>query len=131
MRLITSALAHQIQRRVVEYAYDSTAIYIMPDPDDTLDEYGQPTGATIEVPVSCSFNIVTQARMIELWRDFADVSQIFGEIHLRDVAPNKAGKFRITGRFSDQNYVDELFEVVYVDDRGTFGYMCLLQQVKI
>jgi len=133
-RLVTPRLADQLQRRTDEYTYGSMAIYFPPPAiDAVLDEYGQPALVTAGTPIYCSFEIPSnQTQLLERWNAGMDISTTYAEIRFKgNVIPDKGGRFKVTGRFDQIDYLNETFEVVYVDNRGSFGYKCLLKQVKV
>jgi hypothetical protein len=122
-QLVSTRLASQLQRRTAAHAYTDTAYYT-PEADLTsLDEYGQPTASTSMVPVQCSF---TDKPKVEIWRGDVDIQQIEGEIRFATPAPTKGGQIRITHRFG-QPVAERTFEIIGVQDRGTFGYVCALK----
>jgi hypothetical protein len=126
-QLVSPRLASQLQRRTAAHAYTDTAYYT-PEADLTsLDEYGQPTASTSRVPVSCSF---TDKPKIENWRGDADVESVEAEIRFTTPAPDKGGRITIARRFG-QPVAERTFEIIGIQDRGTFGYVCALRAVTL
>lgn len=108
------------------HAYTDTAHYI-PAPDSTnLDEYGQPTASTSELLVTCAF-VDTAKR--ENWRD-ADIEELDAEIYFDAFSPSKGGKVKSITRFG-QTVTNRTYEIIGIQDRGAFGYVCALRAVTI
>lgn len=126
-QLVSARLAAQLQRRTIDHAYTDAGFYI-PAPDvATLDDYGQPTASTSLVPVSCSF---TDKPSAEKWQGYADIAEIVAEVRWATPQPNKGAQFKISKRFG--NFANEqTYEIVGVQDRGAFGYVCALKAVTI
>jgi hypothetical protein len=122
----TSAdIANMVEAQEI-HAYVDTAVYIhAPDPNVT-DSYGQVTQPTTEYSGECAF--VDQAKR-ENWRE-ADIEQLDAEIFLTFITPTKGGTFRITHRFGEA-VTNVTFEVVGVQNRGAFGYVCALKAVSL
>lgn len=126
-QLVSTRLAAQLQRRTADHAYTDAGYYI-PEPDlTTLDEYGQPTASTTLIPVSCSF---TDKPNRETWRGDVDIETVEAEARFSTPAPTKGGRFRITERFG-QTVAERTFEIIGIQDRGTFGFVCALKVVTI
>lgn len=108
------------------HAYTDTAYYI-PAPDlSNLDEYGQPTPAATETLMTCAFVDTGKA---ENWRD-ADIEQLDAEIYFSSLTPVKGGKVRTASRFG-QAVASRTYEIVGIQDRGAFGWVCALKVVTI
>ena len=108
------------------HAYTDTAHYI-PAPDSSnLDEYGQPTTSTLELLIQCAFVDTGKA---ENWRN-ADIEVLDAEIYLDAFAPTKGGRFKTITRFG-QPVTNKTFEIVGIQDRGAFGYVCALKVVTL
>jgi hypothetical protein len=106
------------------HAYTDTAVYI---PALTgYDDYGQPDEAGTESIFACAF---VDGGKAESWKS-ADIEVLDAEIYFTDVTPTKGGKIRITHRFGVA-VVNKTFEIVGIQDRGAFGYVCALKAVTI
>jgi hypothetical protein len=124
---ISDRLASRIQRRTEAHAYTDAGYYIpAPDPNIT-DTYGQVTVSTTLIPVTCSF---TDKPKMETWRGDADVQGVEAEVRFATPAPSKGGKFKITERFG-QTVTSQAFEIIGIQNRGTFGYVCALKAVSL
>lgn len=127
--LVNSRLANQLHRLTTGLAYNDEAIYYPPpDPDGPFDSHGQPTRSTSFFPVACSF---TDKPDIESWKDFIDVAGITAEIRLDELIPQKGGTFLLVKHFGDYEYEDTLFEIIGVQNRGTFGSIAALKKVVL
>lgn len=108
------------------HAYTDTAHYI-PAPDLTsLDEYGQPTASTSELLISCAFVDTVKK---ENWREM-DIEELDAEIYFDTFAPAKGGKVKSISRFG-QTVTNRTFEIIGIQDRGAFGYVCALKAVTV
>jgi hypothetical protein len=126
--LVSNRLAKQLQRKTVEHFYGDTGS-LLQDTVASLDEYGQPVVTTTSTTLACSF---TDAPDKEKWKDFADVDQISAEVRFAgSTAPARGNRFTITGRWGDSAFVDATFEIIGIQGRGTFGYVCALKKVQI
>jgi hypothetical protein len=126
-QLVTTRLASQLHRRTAEHAYTDTAYYIVPADPNVTDEYGQPSGTVSLVPVTCSF---TDKPNAERWRGDVDIEQLAAEIRFATPAPTKGGSVKITKRFG-QSVTERTFEIIGIQDRGAFGYVCALKAATI
>lgn len=108
------------------HAYTDTAYYI-PAPDiATLDSYGQPTQSALELLISCAF---VDGGKAEAWKT-ADIEVLDAEIYFDAFAPTKGATIKPVTRFG-QTVTDKTYEVVGIQDRGAFGYVCALKVVTI
>jgi hypothetical protein len=108
------------------HAYTDIAAYIpAPDPNN-LDEYGQPIPSTDEITIDCAF--VDEAKA-ENWRD-ADIEELDAEIYFSAYTPTKGGEIKILKRFG-QDVTNRTFEIIGVQDRGAFGFVCALKAVAL
>lgn len=108
------------------HAYTDTAYYIPPPDTSTLDEYGQPTASTTKTYFDCAF--VDTAKQ-ENWQE-ADIEVVDAEIYFSTLAPAKGGTIKPVTRFG-QAVTERRFEIVGIQDRGAFGYVCALKAVSI
>ena len=108
------------------HAYTDTALYIPAPDNSTLDTYGQPAASAEQITISCAF--VDQAKR-ENWRDY-DLEQLDAEIYFTDPTPTKGGRVSTVRRF-DQSVSSKTFEIVGIQDRGAFGFVCALKAVTI
>lgn len=126
-QLINPRLAEQINRRAIEYAYTDDGYYIPMASVDTLDDYGQPTAPETQTAVDCSF---TDKPALEKWQGYADVQEIAAEVRFQTPAPEKGGRFIITARFGFE-VENQRYEIIGIQDRGAFGYVCALKAVTL
>jgi hypothetical protein len=126
-QLVIPRLASQLQRVTEAHAYTDAAVYYGEPTLVSVDEYGQPTYAATGTTFACSF---TDKPKMELWQD-ADIQAVEAEIRFTDVTPTKGGRIKITKRFGDSDYADKTFEIIGIQNRGTFGYVCALRAVSI
>lgn len=124
-RLASNRLAKQLQRIAESSAYGDSGT-LLHDTVSSLDEYGQPSVTTTSTAVSCSF---TDKPAKENWQDFTDISEIDAEVRFTDATPASGDRFTITGRFDDTNYTDATFEIIDIQNRGAFGFVCALKKV--
>jgi hypothetical protein len=109
------------------HAYVDTAAYIAAPNITVLDEYGQPAPVVAETEISCAFVDTAKA---ERWQGYADIEEIEAEIYFTDVTPTKGGKFKIKKRFG-QAVTNKTFEIIGIQDRGAFGYVCALKAAAL
>jgi hypothetical protein len=108
------------------HAYTDTAHYI-PAPDTSnLDEYGQPTVSTQELLIACAF---VDGGKAETWKE-ADIEVLDAEIYFDAFAPNKGATIKSITRFG-QTVTNKTFEIVGIQDRGVFGYVCALKAITL
>lgn len=127
MQLVTPRLTSQLQRLTTTQAFTDLAYYIPQADTTTLDDYGQPSASTSFIPVSCSF---TDKPSIERWTGGEDIQQIDAEIRFTTPQPNKGGKIKISRQFSGI-VTERTYEIVGIQSRGAFGYVCALKAVSI
>lgn len=127
MPLVTERLASQLQRHTAAHAYTDAGYYTPPPDLSSLDEYGQPNASVSQVPVTCSF---TDKPAVEKWQGYADIKEIAGEVRWATPQPNKGGIFTITNRFGS-HVTEQTFEIIGIQNRGAFGYVCALKAVTI
>lgn len=108
------------------HAYTDLAIYIPAADNANLDTYGQPTVSTTETEFICAF---VDGGKAETWRE-ADVETLDAEIYFVDITPIKGGTIEITERFGVP-VTHKTYEIVGIQDRGAFGYVCALKAVTI
>lgn len=125
-RLVTPRFSAQLQRLTEGHTYTDRAYYIAQASTASLDEYGQPTPSTDETLISCSF---TDKPKMERWLA-VDIQEVEAEIRQSTVTPEKGGKFRVIKRFSE-TITARTYEVIGIQDRGAFGYVCALKAVSI
>lgn len=109
------------------HAYTDSAAYIPASNPDTVDEYGQPTVSSDEIIIMCAFVDTTKT---EQWRGDAEIEKIDAEIFFTGYTPTKGGSIKILKRFG-QDVTNKIFQVVGVQDRGAFGYVCALKAVEV
>lgn len=108
------------------HAYTDTAYYI-PAPDmSSLDAYGQPTVSTQELSIPCAF---VDGGKAETWTT-ADIEVLDAEIYFDVFAPSKGGKIKSITRFG-QLVTNKTYEIVGIQNRGPYGYVCALKVVTI
>ena len=129
MRTPNARLVAQMQQKISDGFYADTA-NILQDANPSLDVFGQPTSVSVTTTsVSCSF---TDKPKVEKWQGHADISMIAAEIRYEGTpAPAKGNRVTLTGRFDGTGYVDNTFEVIGIQDRDAFGYVCALMKVGI
>lgn len=127
MPFVTPRLAQYIQRSTVAGAYTDTAYYIPAADNTNLDAYGQPTASTTETQIACSF---TDKPNVERWREF-DLGEINAEIRFSALTPTKGARIRVEIRFATDLESFNTFEIIGIQDRGAFGYVCALKVVTI
>ena len=126
-QLVSSRLASQLHRRTAAHAYTDAGYYILPADPDVTDEYGQPTASGSSVSVACSF---TDKPKMERWRADVEIQEIDAEVRFATPAPTKGGTFKITKRFGS-SVTEQKFEIVGIQDRGPFGFVCALKAVVV
>ncbi len=134
MRPVNARLVAQMQRNVEDGFYTDTAT-ILQDANPDLDGFGQPTGDTpTSTGIACSFTdaIKQSPAALEKWKDFADISEIDAEIRWKgSPTPAKGNRVTLTGRFDSSDYTDNTFEIIGIQDRDVFGFVCALKKVAI
>ena len=94
----------------------------------TLDSYGQANVTTATTAISCSF---TDKPDMENWKNFADIGQIAAEIRFASPAPAKGNQVTLKGRFDGTGYPDKTYEIIGIQNRDAFGYVCALKVVEL
>ena len=128
VRLASPRLVAQLQRRTAEGFYGDSAFLLVDVADGTYDAYNNPVVTTTSVPLECSFS---DKPKMESWRDYADIEEIEAEIRFKAPTPTKGNRVKVTGRFDGDTYTDKTFEVVGIQDRGAFGYVCALKATAV
>lgn len=132
-RVASSRLVAQLQQTVDDGFYGDTAS-ILQDTFVSYDAAGQPVNTTASTSVSCSFTdaIKMSPTALEKWKAFADISQIEAEIRYNSLpVPKKGNRVTLTGRFDSTDYVDNTFEIIGIQDRDVFGFVCALKKVEV
>jgi hypothetical protein len=114
------------------HAYTDIAVYISPPDLSSVDEYGQPIPSTTETTILCAFVDGVKGAgggKRENWAD-ADIEVIDAEIYFSAVTPTKGGKIKILKRFA-VDVINKTFEIVGIQDRGAFGFVCALKAVTL
>jgi hypothetical protein len=126
-QLVPPRLSAQLQRRTQAHAYTDTATYIGALDPAIVSEYGQPSGTATETTIECSF---TDKPNAERWRGDVDIEMLAAEIRFTSPVPSKGGRIRITKRFSEA-VAERTFEVIGIQDRGAFGFVCALKTATL
>jgi len=126
-RLPSARQVAELQRRTEDFFYGDTAA-VLSDTVNSLDAYGQPNVTVTTTNISCSF---TDKPNKERWLVDADIEQIDAEIRFTSPAPAKGNRITLKGRFDGSGYTDKTFEIVGINDRDVFGYVCALKAVQI
>jgi len=124
--LTNSRIAEQLDRETQELFYSDIA-KIYQYTVTGYDDYGQPETTTVSTEISCSF---TDKISPERWKDFADVAEFVAEIRFQSPTPSKGNRVELKD-FFDTAYTDKTYEIAGIRDRGEFGYVCALKDVKI
>ena len=129
-RLPNSRLTAQLQKLTRSQFYGDSASILQYAPG-TLDSYGQASAATTTTTaIACSFTDLSGTAAMEKWMSLGDVAQVVAEIRWEgSPTPANGDEVTLTGRFDGTGMVDQTFEVVGIQDRDTFGYVCALQKV--
>lgn len=128
IRLANPRLVAQLQRMTASGAYGDTAVLLADVPTGTYDPYNNPVVTTTETVLACSF---TDKPKMETWKDYADIEVVEAEIRFKSPAPTKGNRVKVTGRFDNPDYTDKTFEIIGIQDRGDFGYVCALRAVAV
>lgn len=128
MRLPSARLVAQLQRRTAAGFYGDSAFLLIDVPTGSYDDYNNPATTETAVPIACSF---TDKPTRELWRDYADIEDIEAEIRFKGPTPTKGNRIKLAGRFDGLNYTDKTFEIVDINDRDAFGFVCALKAVSV
>ena len=128
VRLATPRLVKQLQRLTEKGAYGDLGYLIKQIGTGTFDENNTETMTTVEISVECAF---TDKPSMEIWRDYADIGQVDGEVRFVGHDPNKADTFKIASRFDGTNYSNDTFEIIGISNRYTFGYVLALRKVAV
>lgn len=108
------------------HAYTDTAHYI-PAPDmSNLDDYGQPAESAQELLIPCAF---VDGGKAEAWAS-ADIEILDAEIYFDVFAPAKGATVKSITRFGAV-VTNKTYEIVGIQDRGAYGYVCALKAVAI
>jgi hypothetical protein len=120
----TSADVDNMREAQGIHAYTDIAAYTAAP--SGLDEYGQPTTYAAEITMQCAF---VDGGKAETWKE-ADLETLDAEIYFSALTPTKGGKIKILKRFG-VDVTNKSFEVVGIQDRGAFGWVCALKVVTI
>jgi len=108
------------------HAYTDTAYYI-PAPDmSNLDTYGQPVVSVQELLIQCAF---VDGGKAETWTS-ADIEILDAEIYFDAFLPTKGATVKPVTRFGVA-VNNKTFEIVGIQDRAEFGYVCALKAITI
>ena len=133
-RLASARLVAQMQRKVEEHFYGDTA-NILQFTRTSFDEFGQPVTSKTTTSIACNFSDLSSlqgGRTLEVWKPFVDISQIAAEIRWEGApTPAKGNKVTLTGRFDSSDFTDDTFEIIGIQDRDVFGFICALSKVTI
>ena len=129
-RLASARLAAQLQGKVEEHFYGDTAA-VLSYTVDTLDSYGQANTTTTTTAIFCSFTDQMGANHLEKWKNFADIGQIAAEIRFTAPVPAKGNQVTLKGRFDGTGYPDKTYEIIGIQNRDAFGYICALKVVDL
>lgn len=128
MRLASPRLVAQLQRRAAAGFYGDSAFLLVDVADGTYDAYNNPVVTTTSVPLECSFSDKPSA---ESWSGYADIENVEAEIRFKAPTPTKGNRVKVTGRFDSETYTDKTFEVIGIQDRGAFGFVCALKATAV
>lgn len=126
--LPSKQLTAQLARVVRARFYSDTAYFVLPVPSGIYDEYGNAIVTQSEVHVTCSF---TDKPSRESWHDYADIENIDAEIRVTDIIPTKGYRVKLAARFENDAYADKEYEIIGIQDRAIFGYLCALKSVTV
>lgn len=133
-RMANARLVSQLNRITVDHFYGDTA-NILKFTRTSYDGFGQPVGTTASTPVACSFKDLSSlqgGRTLEKWKPYADISQIAAEIRWQgSPTPAKDDQVVLTGRFDSSDFTDVTYEIIGIQDRDVFGFLCALAKVTI
>jgi len=128
LRMASNRLVNHLQNRVSSGFFGDSGILLQDAGTGTFDDNNTETIVTTEVPVDCSF---TDKPSMENWRDYADIEQVDAEVRFTGHSPAKGNRFKVTGRFDTNSYVNKTFEIVGIRNRDVFGYVCALKAVSV
>lgn len=128
-QLLTGRLAAQLPKLVNEYAFTDTAIYYaQASPSDQLDEHGHTIETEIGTTISCNFVDEFQVSERERWKPIGDISNTVAEIRFfAPPVPQNGGKFKLTHKNGIELENQKVYEVVFLQNRGAFGWVCSLK----
>ncbi len=126
-RLPSARLTAELQRRTEAHFYGDTAA-VLSDTVTSLDAFGQPNVTVTTTNISCSFFDMPDK---EKWKGYADIESIAAEIRFTSPAPSKGNRVTLKGRFDGTGYTDKTFEIVGIQNRDVFGYLCALKAAQI
>jgi hypothetical protein len=128
MRLPSSRLVQQLQRRVVDGFYGDYAVLIKKVGTGTYDANNMEVVTLLEIPLDCSF---TEKAATEDWTNYADVGQVDAEVRFAGYTPTKSDTVRVGDRFDHSSLSSKTYEIVGISNRYTFGYVCALRRVEV
>jgi hypothetical protein len=126
--LLNPTLTAQLQRRTSEMLYGDTAVILVDVDSGTVDSYNNPVVTTTSTAIDCSY---TELSADEQWRTYGDIGIVTGRIRFASPAPTKGNLFRITKRMNGAIVTGNEMEIVSIEDRGDFGYVCNLKDVTL
>jgi len=127
-RIVSRRLVDSLQSKVVSGFYTDSATLIQTTPTGSYDANNLPNVTTNSILIDCSF---TDKPTREIWRDYADVEDIQAEIRFEGHTPTKGNHIRLTGQFDTSDFPDKTFEIVGIQNRDAFGWVCALKAVAI
>lgn len=122
---VADDIANMVEAQSI-HAYVDLANYIPAPNMASLDDYGQPTPEGVETEFTCAF---VDGGKAESWKE-ADIEVLDAEIYFTDITPTKGGKIKIVKRFG-QAVTNKTYEIVGIQNRGAFGWVCALKAVTI
>jgi len=127
-RMASARLVAQLQRRTASGFYGDSAFLLVDVPSGTYDDYNNPILTESAVPLDCSF---TDKPKVEAWQAIGDVEMVEAEIRFKGPRPTKGNRVKVTGRFDSDTYTDKTFEIIGIQDRGAFGFVCALKATTV
>lgn len=109
------------------HAYTDRALYTTTADPNTVDDYGQPTASAVTISLDCAFVDTTNA---EKWRGDAEIETIDAEVFFTGTTPTKGGTITILKRFG-QDVTNKTYQIVGVQDRGAYGWVCALRLATV
>jgi hypothetical protein len=114
------------------YAYTDRCRYYEPPDVNVLDEAGHPTPSDNFVELDCALNdTVARLQAESRWNDFAVITEMIAEVHLRGVVPHVGGQIVLIERSHIPLTINDRYEILAIREQGAFGYLCALKNVSL
>lgn len=129
--MITPRMTGAIHRIVKKVAYCDNGSLVKKLGTGTYDKDNHEIVGEISVSIPCSFTDINSNKRLEIWRDYADIQEVNAEVRFEGGSPNKGDTFILNKRFGFTSFNSQRYEIVGIQDRAGFGWLCALKAIKV